>query len=71
MDKIYNIMDRMCKLEYIGALFILFGFGSFLGLVGYVEGLTVIGYTESIKIGINLIFSTFIMLAGVRIYNGK
>ena len=71
MDKIYNIMDRMCKLEYIGALFILFGFGSFLGLVGYVEGLTVIGYTEIIKIGINLIFSTFIMLAGVRIYNGK
>ena len=71
MDKIYNIMDRMCKLEYIGALFILFGFGSFLGLVGYVEGLTVIGYTETIKIGTRIILSTFLMLVGIRIYDGK
>ena len=71
MDKIYNIMDRMCKLEYIGALFILFGFGSFLGLVGYVEGLTVIGYTETIKIGTRVILATFLMLVGIRIYDGK
>jgi len=39
MDKIYNVMDRMFKLEYIGVLFIAFGFGMFLGIVGYVENL--------------------------------
>jgi len=71
MDKIYNIMDRMCKLEYIGVLFIAFGFGMFLGIVGYVENLEVIGYTETIKIGTRIILSTFLMLVGIRIYNGK
>jgi len=71
MDKIYNIMDRMCILEYIGVLFIAFGFGMFLGIVGYVENLEVIGYTETIKIGTRIILSTFLMLVGIRIYNGK
>jgi len=71
MDKIYNIMDRMCKLEYIGVLFIAFGFGMFLGIVGYVENLEVIGYTETIKIGTRIILSTFLMLVGIRIYDGK
>ena len=50
MDKIFNVMDRMFKLEYIGVLFIAFGFGMFLGIIGYVENLEVIGYTEIIKI---------------------
>ena len=71
MDKIFNVMDRMFKLEYIGVLFIAFGFGMFLGIVGYVENLEVIGYTETIKIGTRIILSTFLMLVGVRIYNGK
>ena len=71
MDKIYNIMDRMFKLEYIGVLFIFFGFGMFLGIVGYVESLEVIGYGETIKIGTRIILSTFLMLVGIRIYNGK
>ena len=71
MDKIFNVMDRMFKLEYIGVLFIAFGFGMFLGIVGYVENLQVIGYTETIKIGTRIIFSTFLMLVGIRIYDGK
>ena len=71
MDKIYNVMDRMFKTEYIGVLFIAFGFGMFLGIVGYVENLQVIGYTETIKIGTRIIFSTFLMLVGIRIYDGR
>ena len=71
MDKIFNVMDRMFKTEYIGVLFIAFGFGMFLGIVGYVENLQVIGYTETIKIGTRIIFSTFLMLVGIRIYDGK
>jgi hypothetical protein len=71
MDKIFNVMDRMFKLEYIGVLFIAFGFGMFLGIVGYVENLQVIGYTETIKIGTRIILSTFLMLVGIRIYDGK
>ena len=71
MDKIYNVMDRMFKLEYIGVLFIAFGFGMFLGIVGYVEDLQYIGYTETIKIGTRIILSTFLMLVGIRIYDGK
>ena len=71
MDKIFNTMDKIFKLEYIGVLFIAFGFGMFLGIVGYVESLQTIGYTETIKIGTRVILSTFLMLAGIRIYNGK
>ncbi len=71
MNKIYNVMDRMFKLEYIGVLFIFFGFGMFLGIVGYVEGLQHIGYTETIKIGIRILLATFLMLVGIRIYDGK
>ena len=71
MDKIFNVMDRMFKTEYIGVLFIAFGFGMFLGIVGYVENLQVIGYTETIKIGTRILFSTFLMLVGIRIYDGK
>ena len=71
MDKIFNVMDRMFKTEYIGVLFIAFGFGMFLGIVGYVENLQVIGYTETIKIGTRIILSTFLMLVGIRIYDGK
>jgi hypothetical protein len=71
MDKIFNVMDRMFKLEYIGVLFIAFGFGMFLGIVGYVEDLQYIGYTETIKIGTRIILSTFLMLVGIRIYDGK
>jgi|TARA_R110000823_G_scaffold303551_3_gene424967 hypothetical protein len=71
MDRIFNVMDRMFKLEYIGVLFIAFGFGMFLGIVGYVEDLQYIGYTETIKIGTRIILSTFLMLVGIRIYDGK
>ena len=74
MDKLYtifNFIDSQLKLEYIGVLFIAFGFGMFLGIVGYVENLEVIGYTETIKIGTRIIFSTFLMLVGIRIYDGK
>ena len=71
MNKIYNVMDRMFKLEYIGVLFIFFGFGMFLGIVGYVEGLQHIGYTETIQIGTRIILATFLMLVGIRIYDGK
>ena len=74
MDKLYtifNFIDSQLKLEYIGVLFLAFGFGMFLGIVGYVENLEVIGYTETIKIGTRIIFSTFLMLAGIRIYDGK
>ena len=74
MDKLYtifNFIDSQLKLEYIGVLFIAFGFGMFLGIVGYVENLQVIGYTETIKIGTRIIFSTFLMLVGIRIYDGK
>jgi len=74
MDKLYtifNFIDSQLKLEYIGVLFIAFGFGMFLGIVGYVENLEVIGYTETIKIGTRIILSTFLMLVGIRIYDGK
>ena len=43
----------------------------FLGIVGYVENLEYIGYTETIKIGTRIILSTFLMLVGIRIYDGK
>ena len=74
MDKLYtifNFIDSQLKLEYIGVLFIAFGFGMFLGIVGYVENLEVIGYTETIKIGTRIILSTFLMLVGIRIYDGR
>ena len=71
MNKIYNVMDRMFKLEYIGVLFIFFGFGMFLGIVGYVDSLEYIGYGETIKIGTRIILATFLMLVGIRIYDGK
>ena len=59
------------ELKNVGAIFILFGFGMMLGIVGFVEGLTVIGYAETIEIGIRLILSMFLMLIGTKIYNGK
>ena len=71
MDKIFNTMDKIFKLEYIGVLFIAFGFGMFLGIVGYVENLEYIGYTETIKIGTRVILAIFLMLVGIRIYDGK
>ena len=71
MDKIFNTIDKIFKLEYIGVLFIAFGFGMFLGIVGYVENLQVIGYAETIKIGTRVILATFLMLVGIRIYDGK
>ena len=64
-------MDKIFELKNVGAIFILFGFGMMLGIVGFVEGLTVIGYTETIEIGIRLILSMFLMLMGTKIYNGK
>jgi len=64
-------MDKYFKLEYIGAFFLLFGFGSMLGIVGFVETLTTLGYREVIQIGIRVILSTFLMLIGIRIINGK
>ena len=66
-----NTMEKIFELKNVGAIFILFGFGMMLGIVGFVEGLTVIGYTETIEIGIRLILSMFLMLMGKRIYNGK
>ena len=44
---------------------------SYRDIVGYVESLQTIGYTETIKIGTRIILSTFLMLAGIRIYDGK
>ena len=42
MDKLYtifNFIDSQLKLEYIGVLFLAFGFGMMLGIVGFVEDL--------------------------------
>ena len=64
-------MNKIFELKNIGAIFILFGFGSMLGIVGFVESLAVIGYRETIEIGIRTIQSVFLMLIGVRIYNGE
>ena len=64
-------MNKIFEMKNIGAIFILFGFGSMLGIVGFVESLAVIGYRETIEIGIRTILSVFLMLIGVRIYNGE
>ena len=64
-------MDKYIKLEPIGAFFLLFGFGSMLGIVGFVESLTVLGYREMLQIGIRIILSVFLMSIGLRIINGK
>ena len=64
-------MDKYIKLEPIGAFFLLFGFGSMLGIVGFVESLTVLGYREMLQIGIRVILSVFLMSIGLRIINGK
>ena len=74
MDKLYtifNFIDSQLKLEYIGVLFLAFGFGMMLGIVGFVEDLQYIGYGETIKIGTRIIFATFLMYMGVKIINGK
>ena len=64
-------MDKLIKMEYIGILFLAFGFGMMLGIVGFVEELQTIGYGETIEIGTRIILSTFLMLIGVKIINGK
>lgn len=64
-------MDKYIKLETIGAFFLFFGFGSMLGIVGFVESLTVLGYREMLQIGIRIILSVFLMSIGLRIINGK
>lgn len=74
MDKlmtIVNMIDKQLKLEYIGILFLAFGFGMMLGIVGFVEDLQTIGYGESIRIATRIILSTFLMYMGVKIINGK
>ena len=74
MDKLYtifNFIDSQLKLEYIGVLFLAFGFGMMLGIVGFVEELQTIGYGETIEIATRIILSTFLMLIGVKIINGK
>jgi hypothetical protein len=53
------------------ALFLAFGFGMMLGIVGFVEELQTIGYGETIEIATRIILSTFLMLIGVNIINGK
>jgi len=64
-------MDKLIKMEYIGILFLAFGFGMMLGIVGFVEDLQYIGYGETIEIATQIILSTFLMLIGVKIINGK
>ena len=64
-------MDKLIKMEYIGILFLAFGFGMMLGIVGFVEELQIIGYGETIEIGTRIILSTFLMLIGVKIINGN
>jgi len=64
-------MDKLIKMEYVGILFLAFGFGMMLGIVGFVEELQTIGYGETIEIATRIILSTFLMLIGVKIINGK
>jgi len=64
-------MDKLIKMEYVGILFLAFGFGMMLGIVGFVEELQTIGYGETIEIATRIILSTFLMLIGVKIYNGN
>ena len=64
-------MDKLIKMEYMGILFLAFGFGMMLGIVGFVEELQIIGYGETIEIATRIILSTFLMLIGVKIINGK
>ena len=64
-------MDKLIKMEYIGILFLAFGFGMMLGIVGFVEELQTIGYGETIEIATRIILSTFLMFIGVKIINGK
>jgi hypothetical protein len=74
MDKlmtIVNMIDKQLKMEYIGILFLAFGFGMMLGIVGFVEDLQYIGYGESIRIATRIILATFLMYMGVKIINGK
>jgi hypothetical protein len=66
-----NEMDKLIKMEYIGILFLAFGFGMMLGIVGFVEELQTIGYGETIEIATRIILSTFLMLIGVKIINGN
>jgi|TARA_B110000444_G_scaffold136249_1_gene127849 hypothetical protein len=66
-----NEMDKLIKMEYMGILFLAFGFGMMLGIVGFVEELQTIGYGETIEIATRIILSTFLMLIGVKIINGK
>ena len=64
-------MDKLIKMEYIGILFLAFGFGMMLGIVGFVEELQTIGYGETIEIATRIILSAFLMFIGVKIYNGN
>jgi hypothetical protein len=66
-----NTMDKLFKIEHIGAFFIIFGILGFFGIVGFVEGLTTITYTDTIEIGIRVILFSCLILFGVKIYNGK
>tara|TARA_B110000977_G_scaffold1358_1_gene1938 strand:- start:190 stop:432 length:243 start_codon:yes stop_codon:yes gene_type:complete len=66
-----NEMDKLIKMEYIGILFLAFGFGMMLGIVGFVEELQTIGYGETIEIATRIILSTFLMFIGVKIINGN
>ena len=64
-------MDKLMTIKNMGMLFLAFGFGIMLGIVGFVEDLQTIGYGESIRIATRIILATFLMYMGVKIINGK
>ena len=64
-------MDKLMTIKNMGMLFLAFGFGMMLGIVGFVEELQTIGYGETIEIATRIILSTFLMFIGVKIYNGN
>ena len=64
-------MDKIFELKNVGAIFIFFGFGMMLGIVGFVEGLTVIGTMEIVEIILRAFLSGLLMYIGAIIYNGE
>lgn len=64
-------MDKIFTLKNAGAFFVLYGLISMFGIVGFVEGLTVIGSMEIIEIILRAFLSGLLMYIGVRICNGE
>ena len=64
-------MDKIFTLKNAGAFFVLYGFMSMFGIVGFVEGLTVIGTKEVVEIIFTAFLSGLLMYLGARIYNGE